>query len=426
MGLSAAESIVVSAVRARAGSMLGDLSRWVAVPTGTGYEAGLGELRGMVTERLARLGARVRMEAGDERPGWLLSEREAGGSPPVTAVCEGPAAVAGSARVMLCGHLDTVHDPAGSFRALEVSGDGVRARGPGAADMKGGLLVAVAALEALAESGAMGGLGWTFVLNSDEETGSYASARVIREEASRHGVGLVFEPALPDGSLVVERPGSGQFMIEAEGREAHVGRDFSSGVSAVVALSARVVEVSRWADASRGRIVNVGVVRGGTATNVVPGSARAWGNVRFTSAEAERELAGAIDGLATTGEGLPRVRVSRSFARSAKPATAGVMRLAGLARAAAEDLGQRLPFGKTGGVCDGNTMQSAGIPVIDTLGVRGGGLHTGEEWVEVSSLWERAALTAVLLMRLAGGAMEGAGGGGGEGGGVGGVGGVGG
>jgi len=259
-------------------------------------------------------------------------------------------------------------------------------------------------LEALAAAGV--GLDWTFVLNSDEETGSYCSDRVLRRVAAEdggHAAGLVFEPALPDGSLVVERPGSGQFAISVTGRAAHVGRDFAQGVSAITALSHKIIEISAHADPARGKIVNIGVVKGGAATNIVPDEAMAWGNVRFGGVDAaknEKELGVALGELAgTTAEGA-RVEVMTCFARPAKPKTPGVERLALLARSVAEGLGQKLAFGTTGGVCDGNNLQAAGIPVIDTLGVRGGGLHTPHEWVETASLVERAQLSAVLMKRL--------------------------
>lgn len=399
MALSELEGRLTGAIAGRAGELLDTLAAWVAIPTGGGHAEGLDRLRTLVTGRLAKLGARVRLEAGDARPAWILGEGEgadgAAPTPPPVAVCERPTGK--GRKVMLCGHLDTVHDPRGAFRELTVAGS--KATGPGAADMKGGILVAVAALEALAACGVE--LDWTFALNSDEETGSYCSQRVLREAARGRDVGLVFEPALPDGSLVVERPGSGQFAVRALGRPAHVGRDFKSGVSAINAVAEKVLAIAGHADPDRGRIVNVGVIRGGRATNIVADEAWAFGNVRFGGPEAERELTAAIEGLAGTAANGARIEVMTSFARPVKPMTPGVEALALLARACAEDLGQRLPFGKTGGVCDGNNIQAAGVPVIDTLGVRGGGLHTPEEWIEVASLVERAQLAAVLMARLA-------------------------
>ena len=214
--------------------------------------------------------------------------------------------------------------------------------------------------------------------------------------------GLALEPAMPKGELVVERAGSGQFMIEVGGRSAHVGRDFTSGISAVTKLAECIQHVASLPDPARSIIANIGPIEGSTATNVVPDRARAWGNVRFPGKAASESLETAIVSLATPEESMPRVTVRTSFNRPAKPMTPEVERLALEARRAAEDLGQSLPFGKTGGVCDGNILQDAGLPTIDTLGVRGGGLHTPQEWIEIPSLVERCQLLAILIFRLSG------------------------
>ncbi|VAX39269.1 hypothetical protein MNBD_PLANCTO03-829 [hydrothermal vent metagenome] len=309
--------------------------------------------------------------------------------------------------MLIAGHLDTVHDPAGDFQALSIEPGGKRATGPGCVDMKGGLVIAVAALEALEEAGI--DCGWSVLLNSDEETGSYHSNGALVSAAKRHSVGLALEPALPGGELAVERMGAGQFCVRAHGRAAHVGRDFSSGISAVTALAEQLVQLAAIPDAERGLILSVGPLVGGQATNAVPEFAAGWGNVRFVDQAGAEELIEQLEALATEGEGgLPRIEVVWDFNRPAKPMTEGTERLALLARAAAESLGQELPFAKTGGVCDGNQLQAAGLPTIDTVGVRGGGLHTLDEWIDLTSLVERCQLLAVLLSRVAGRAWEGA------------------
>jgi glutamate carboxypeptidase len=274
--------------------------------------------------------------------------------------------------------------------------------------MKGGLVILVAALEALEEAGL--DASWGVIFNSDEETGSYHSDRAIREEAAAgYAAGLVVEPALPDGSLVTHRPGSGQFMVEARGTPAHVGRDFLKGASAISALAAMIGKIDQLGDPvpppnGRGLIVNVGVIEGGTATNVVAESARAWGNIRFPDTAAGSALEGQLLAMAHGDNGSKlQMTVRTSVNRPAKPLTAATQALAESARAAAIDLGQAMPFATTGGVCDGNNMQSAGLPTIDTLGVRGGGLHTPQEWIELRSLVERCQLLAVMVGRLSAG-----------------------
>jgi glutamate carboxypeptidase len=395
MSLTAQEQKVCGVIAAKAGVLLEDLRLHVGIPTGLGHGAGLDETRERFTQRLAQLNASITLVPGERKEEWLYGN-EACGSVPPTAVARRQGR---GNPVLLCGHLDTVHDPRSPFNALTVQPDGKTATGPGCVDMKGGLVIGVAALEALEEAGI--GASWGFILNSDEETGSYHSDAALRAEARNgYSCGLVLEPAMPDGGLVIERPGSGQFMIEAHGKAAHVGRDFAAGISAVTPLARCIVRCAELADPAAGRIVNIGPVEGGVAANVVPDRARAWGNVRFTNAEIGEDLGRSLEAMATAVGGLPRVEVRRSFNRPAKPLTPATEALALKARAAVEDLGQKLPFGRTGGVCDGNNLQAAGLPTIDTLGVRGGGLHTPQEWIELASLVERCQLLAVLIMRL--------------------------
>ncbi len=396
MPLRDAEHTLTQSIARRGPAMLDDLRSLVNFPTGPNGN-GLEKARGFMSARLTALGATESRLPGDPKEAWL----RAGGEPqeiPPTVICR--RLRAGVPGVLLCGHLDTVHDANGPFREFQLSPDGANCTGPGCVDMKGGLVVALHTLEALEESGVP--VSWGFVLNSDEETGSYHSDRAMRDEAKGYCAGLVFEPATADGGLVVKRPGSGQFVIEVRGKSGHAGRDFKTSVNAVHALAEAIVRAASLADPDRGRIVNIGPLTGGAATNIVPDFATAAGNVRYETPEIGDELGRALDSLATEGEALPRIRVRRSFNRPAKPLTPGTEALALAARTAAADLGQALPFGSTGGVCDGNNLQAAGLPTIDTLGVRGGGLHTTGEWVEVASLVERCQLAAVLIARLCG------------------------
>jgi len=401
---TATENRIAEHIAERHAQLLADLRLHVGIRTGQGNEAGLDETRQRLAERLEALGATTDLVPGDPKPEWLGG---AGQPIPPTAVCRRLGGAA-TGRVLIAGHLDTVHDPDSPFNALTVAADGKTATGPGCVDMKGGLVIAVAALEALEACGVPA--TWTFTLNSDEETGTYHSETALRAEAEKHDFGIALEPALPGGELAVERMGSGQFKLECFGRSAHVGRDFANGVSAVNALAERIVAMSRMPDAAQGKILNVGPLIGGPVTNAVPDYAAAWGNVRFRDQATADELASQLDALATAAdappEQLPRAVLHRSLNRPAKPLILGTERLARQAREVAEALGQSLPFAKTGGVCDGNILQDAGLPTIDTLGVRGGGLHTPDEWIELDSLVERCQLLAILIARLSAGGSE--------------------
>lgn len=404
--LNELERTVCDFLAARRDGMVADLREAVEIPTKSGYNEGLDLYRSLMRQRLLSLGAAVSEIPGDPRPAWIDPADQGGESvPPPTLFADRLCGDRRLPRLLLSGHLDTVHPPDGPLRHFTIDAAGTHATGPGVVDMKGGLVIALHALEALAEAGAA--VSWSFILNSDEETGSYHSDAALRVAAKDHDYGLALEPAMANGGLVIERPGSGQFIIEATGRAAHVGRDFASGVSAVNALAARILDVAKIPDASRGIIASIGPLSGGVAANVVPDSARAWGNVRVPTEAIAAEVRTKLHALASTStledslaSGNAHVRIQDSFNRPPKPATPGTMALAEAAKAAAASLGQPLPFGSTGGVCDGNNLQAAGLPTIDTLGVRGGGLHTPQEWIELASLVERSQLLAVLMLRL--------------------------
>lgn len=398
--LSAQEQRLCAAIAARDAALRADLALHVGLPTGPGGEPALAETRERLSSRLAALGASVRSVPGEPAPPWLHGARKDASIPP-TVVCA--RVVPGRPRILIAGHLDTVHPADGAFGALSVAPGGATAVGPGCVDMKGGLVIALAALEALAECGMAA--SWTFVMNSDEETGSYHSDAALRAAAAEHDIGLALEPALPDHGLATERTGSGQFMIETRGRAAHVGRDFFDGVSAVDALARAVLSCSGLSDRGARVAVNVGPIEGGRVTNSVPDRARAWGNMRYPDRESGGRLVALLEAMRTAGDAMPAVDVRTSLARPPKPLTPGTRALAELVRSTAGELGQPIRFASTGGVCDGNNLQDAGLATIDTLGVRGGGLHTTSEWIELSSLVERCQLLALVLRRVSEGAL---------------------
>ncbi len=406
MPLTDVEKHLCDLVAERRDDLLAQLAEHVAIPTGHGHTPGLDKYRELLAARLKALGAELMLVGGEPRPAWLdLPGVARSTDVPATLVAQRTGA-AGLPLILIVGHLDTVHDPAGDFKQLTPSPDGRTVVGPGAVDMKGGIVIALNALEVLAEAADRTGLdlSWTFVLNSDEETGSFHSDVALTAQAELHDFGIVLEPALPGGELALERGGAGQFMIEAFGRSAHAGREFAKGVSAVVVLAEVIGRLAALSEPGDGTVVNVGPLQGGLVTNTVPDYAACWGNVRFRDDTRAEQLGAAIDAMAFgDGDAVPRVVVHRRWSRPAKPATPQVRWLAAAAKTVAEDLGGTLPFSSTGGVCDGNILQAAGLPTLDTLGVCGGNLHRPDEFVEVESLVGRSRLLAVLLHRIAAG-----------------------
>ncbi|CAN5848504.1 hypothetical protein BH11PLA1_BH11PLA1_14730 [soil metagenome] len=427
--LTQTEQTLCAAVARRHGALLADLRTHVDTPTGMGHRTGLDATREIFSQRLRALGADATLIRGSPRPRWLDYPRPGRAAAleaipehiPPTLICRniherdaGLGAVAAPApAVLLSGHLDTVHDPRGPFNALTIDKAARRATGPGCVDMKGGLVIALHALEALADCGIPS--RWAFILNSDEETGSFHSDAALRAEAGsgRYVAGLALEPAMANGALAIARGGSGQFTISTRGKQAHVGRDFASGVSAVTALAQAILGAHHLSHADQGVCVNISPLACDLPPNVVADFAQAWGNVRYPRPEIGEALARDLLALAASGprDGLPATAIEVVLNRPAKPETPGTRALALAAQHAALDLGQHLPFGTTAGVCDGNNLQAAGLPTIDTLGVRGGGLHTLDEWIDLDSLVERSQLLALLVARICSGsaAAEGAG-----------------
>lgn len=400
MKLHGKERDVTDWLSTRRASMYETLEYHVSIPTGKDYIKGLDLYRLDLTERLKALGATIERRDGAPRPGWMRQPGQSDESQrPHPILIARHVADPASPHILIAGHIDTVHAPEGDFKELTADADGVNATGPGAVDMKGGIVVALEALRALHEAGVQ--VNWTFLLNADEETGSFQSEAVLRDEAAKANFGIAIEPALADGSLAIERMGSGQFMIEVHGVSAHVGREFEKGRSAVTKLAEVLLMLARMADPDAGMIVNVGPLQGGPVTNAVPDYAACWGNVRYRDPAAGEDLGRMIDALADDDNANDtQVIVHRHWNRPAKPLTPAVEKFADLAQRTAEDLGQSLPFARTGGVCDGNILQDAGLPTLDTLGVRGGNLHRTDEFVEIASLVERSQLLALILMRL--------------------------
>jgi glutamate carboxypeptidase len=295
-------------------------------------------------------------------------------------------------RILLLGHMDTVW-PAGEVMTRPFKIEGGRARGPGAFDMKAGIVLMWMALGALKHKPV------TVLLTSDEEIGSPSSREDIENEASQCKAVLVLEPSLPGGALKTARKGNGRFTIKAIGRAAHAGIEPEKGVNAIEELSHQILKVQQMTDFNRGTTVTVGLVQGGTRSNVVPAEAAAEIDVRVTSMEEAERIATSIKNLAPR---LPaaRLEIRGSMNRPPMERTVDTARLFDLARKLAAEIGIDLKEGATGGASDGNFTAAVGIPTLDGLGAVGGGAHAADEWVEIDSMPARAALVAGLIREL--------------------------
>src|SRR5947208_2841416 len=300
-----------------------------------------------------------------------------------------------SERVLLLGHTDTVW-PAGEIARRPFKIAGGRAFGPGVFDMKAGILLISMAIAALQK--ANGGLPKTVtvLLVSDEEVGSTSSRAVTESEASSCRAVFVLEPSLPGGALKTARKGIGRFTLKVIGRAAHAGIDPENGINAIEEISHQILKLQKMTDAARGTTVTVGVVQGGTRSNVVPAEAAAEIDIRISSMEEAERMTKMIQALSPQLPGA-RLEIRGSINRPPMERTAETIRLFQLAQKVAQTLGIALKEGSTGGASDGNFTSALGIPTLDGLGAVGGGAHAVDEWVDIQLLPHRAALLAGLL-----------------------------
>ena len=388
--------------RAQDEPMLDQVLAWSAVNSGSRNLSGLAAMAGLLADVFADLPGELtlldpaRVDAVDAAGKTI--EIQHGRNIRLSVRPDAPV------QLLFTGHMDTVFAVDHPFQETHWLDDAV-INGPGTADMKGGIAVMLAALKAIEATAAAPSIGYDVIVNSDEEVGSLGSAPLIAEAARGKRAALTYEPsALPDGTLAGARPGSGNFAITIRGRSAHAGRNPEDGRNALLAAADLALRFEKMRKA--GLTVNPAKIDGGSPSNVVPDLAVLRVNMRPATPELEADanemIAEAVEAI--SAERDVQVHLHGGFARPPKPMTPDMEALFGLVKQAGADLGQAIGWQSTGGVCDGNNIAACGVPVVDTMGVRGGKIHSMEEFLIVESLKERASLSALTLLRLAGGA----------------------
>jgi glutamate carboxypeptidase len=395
--LSSDERAVVE--RAGAEPMLEQVLQWAAVNSGSRNFAGLERMADLLVDAFAALPGLIRLV----RPGSVKTIDAAGRQVEIEHGRHLHLTVRPTAPVQLLftGHMDTVYGADHAFQATRWLDDGAL-NGPGVADMKGGLAVLLAALKAVETSAAADRFGYEVVINSDEEVGSPASSALLAKAAQGKRAALTYEPAaLPDGTLAGARPGSGNFSFVVRGRSAHAGRNPEEGRNAIVAAAELALRLSM--SKTPGLSINPAKIDGGGPNNVVPELAILRVNLRPRTTDdqeiAARLIAKAVDETARQHDVF--IEAHGGFGRPPKPLTEDAEALFNLVTRAAAELEQQIAWKPSGGVCDGNNIAACGVPVVDTMGVRGGNIHSSEEYLIVDSLSERAALSALTILRLA-------------------------
>ena len=385
-----------------AAPMLAQVQTWSAINTGTANLAGLANQAGLLADAFAALPGAVTLE----QPGAVQAVSPAGAEVPVEYGQHLVLRVRPEAqrRFLLTGHMDTVFPASDPFQG-QTWLDEATLNGPGVADMKGGIAVILAALTAFETSAAASAAGYDVMINADEETGSLSSAPLIAQLAQGKAAALTYEPsALPDGTLAGARAGSGNWSLTVRGKSAHAGRNPDDGRNAIVAAAALALGLK--ALHRDGLSVNPARIDGGSANNVVPDLAVLRFNIRPREIAAADEFLIALKMLIARVEAEHEVSVHLhgGISRPPKPIDARAERLFGIVEHCSALLGAPISRVASGGVCDGNNIAACGVPVVDTMGVRGGAIHSPAEFLIVPSLEERAKLSALVLHRLATGA----------------------
>jgi glutamate carboxypeptidase len=366
-------------------ALLAELIEWVRLESPTYDAAAVNRMEDFIAPKIAGLGFTVERLPGRDGLGDILRCRRAGRS-------NGPG-------ILMIAHADTVH-PIGTLAdKLPIRREGDKCFGPGICDMKGGTVIALAALKAVFDAGRLE-LPVTIVINPDEEIGSPTSRELIEAEARRHKYVLLPEPAKGErGDVTTGRHAFQRFFLTTHGRPAHSGWTNKDGRSAVRVMAQIVEELESRSDFDKGPTYAVSVIHGGQWVNCVPMTCTAQALCVARDMATFAEIGRVMDGLAGVRSEV-RIEVARGPVRPLWTAQSGTMALYERARRIARDIGFDLGHGQHGGGSDGNFTGALGVATLDSLGVMGGGAHTHEEHILVSSLVPRATLLARLIAEL--------------------------
>lgn len=376
-------------------SLVARAESWSAINSGSFELPGLAAMRATLLDTVSELPAApeaIDLQPSQRvRPDGEVIDVQHGASIRVRVRPDAPIQVA------LTGHYDTVFPASHPFQAPWREGEVLR--GPGVADMKGGIAVMLAALQAYEQLPGEKRVGYEVLLSPDEEIGSMGSAPLLAALGKRAHLGMTYEPAMADGALVDQRKGSANFHLAVRGRAAHVGRAFDDGCSAVIAAAEAALALNKLNGQRDGVTFNVGAIDGGGAVNVVPERAVLRFNIRVPDAESAIWAEAEVRRIAREADARDGIdaHLHGGFTRPPKPLNDQQRTMVSWTRHAGAVLGLDLQFRPSGGVCEGNNLAAAGCPNIDTLGPCGGGLHSDEEFAVISSFAERAKLSFLLL-----------------------------
>ena len=341
-------------------------------------KAAVDRVGAIVAEEARKLGAEIEVIPNKETGDHVIARWKGEGKP-----------------ILLVCHMDTVF-PLGTIEKFPYREDEGKIMGPGVSDMKASIAISLGAIEEAHRMGTTRAI--TLLCTSDEEIGSVTSRELIQNLAKESGLVFVMEPALLDGSLKTWRKGGGGFNVKVRGRAAHAGGDHEKGRNAIEEMAHQVLAIQKMTDYSKKTTLNVGVIHGGTVSNVVPDYAEVEVDVRILQPGEWERIEGLMKNLKPVLDGTS-VEVTGSLNRGPMPFDDLMQSTFGKAKTIAAEIGVDLKAGGTGGVSDANLVAPLGIPVLDGLGAIGEGYHSEREYIFAGSLAQRVKLISTLLKK---------------------------
>ena len=391
----------IAALPARTAELGALLERWANINSGSGHAAGLARMADTLRADFSRaFPAATIEEINTDAPGF---------NPPGSRALRIRLRPAAPTQVFLCGHYDTVYEADDAFQVCRWL-DATTLNGPGVADMKGGLVTILAALQAFEATPHAASVGWEVLLTPDEETGSHGTAHLFRAAARDHQFGFVFEPGRPNGNIIHSRKGTGGLVAICHGRAAHAAKVPNDGRSAILALAEFLLDAAKIPSEMPDVMVNVGNIRGGTAaTNVVPHFAESEIDIRITKIADSKPLLARFQALAdriNTRDGI-KLTLKGGFNRPPKECLPAEEAVFPEWQRAARDVGvPEFTWVHGGGGSDGNFLTAGGLPNLDGIGPIGDNLHSDREFCRVETIAPRAQIVALFLHRVAAGEIK--------------------
>jgi glutamate carboxypeptidase len=391
----------IAALPARTAELGALLERWANINSGSGHAAGLARMADTLRADFSRAFPAATIEEIDtDAPGF---------NPPGSRALRIRLRPAAPTQVFLCGHYDTVYEADDAFQVCRWL-DATTLNGPGVADMKGGLVTILAALQAFEATPHAASVGWEVLLTPDEETGSHGTAHLFRAAARDHQFGFVFEPGRPNGNIIHSRKGTGGLVATCHGRAAHAAKVPNDGRSAILALAEFLLDAAKIPSEMPDVMVNVGNIRGGTAaTNVVPHFAESEIDIRITKIADSEPLLARFQALAdriNTRDGI-KLTLKGGFNRPPKECLPAEEAVFPEWQRAARDVGvPEFTWVHGGGGSDGNFLTAGGLPNLDGIGPIGDNLHSDREFCRVETIAPRAQIVALFLHRVASGEIK--------------------